>query len=316
MDFVLKISMAINQQHYEKLSNFFLETDFAEHGAVITDLDGTAIHEHQGIFLVPKEVELGLKKIYDLGRPIVINTLRFPLSVINTFGEEWYSISNAPIPTVLMNGSQLGFVVQDENGQLGYEEITAFPLKQQEIMEVMQQVRQLVEDGLNDLLVFYYPRQWQKGEIIWTPDISKTSLVQQKYLSASKVFASQVSELERHLLKEDICMIFLLVEIPEDKLMAYQHTRKSNFFTSNGIDKLSGAKEIARILNFKLPSSLGAGDTEMDSFLQAVGAAIQIGPNILPYKGEFCTLNVQGSAELGDILFELASMQKTALSDK
>ncbi|MEJ7680254.1 MAG: hypothetical protein WKG06_20850 [Segetibacter sp.] len=69
-----------------------------------------------------------MKKIYDLGRPVVINTLRFPLSVMRTFGREWYSISNAPVPTVLMNGSQLGYMTETSEGAIGYKEIAAFPL--------------------------------------------------------------------------------------------------------------------------------------------------------------------------------------------
>jgi hypothetical protein len=40
-------------------------------------------------------------------------------------------------------------------------------------------------------------------------------------------------------------MIFLLIDIPEDKLMAYQHTKKNNFFNTQGVDKLSGAISIS-----------------------------------------------------------------------
>ena len=304
--------MTLTDQQSRQLRDFFNSSNFAQEGGVITDLDGTAIHESEGIFTVPKEVEMGLKKIYELGRPIVINTLRFPLSVIRTFGKAWYSISNAPIPTVLMNGSQLGYIVENADGSLGYDEIIAFPLDKDEIEGVIEQVNELIEGGLDDLLVFYYPRNWERGELIWTPDEARVDPMKKKYLSATTVYASGIDELHTHLLSEDICMIFLLVAIPEDKLMAYQHTRKSNFFTRKGVDKLSGAKEIARILNFSLKNSVGAGDTEMDSFLNGVGMAVHVGPNILNYHGEFCTIHVAGSSELGNLLFELTAMQKTA----
>jgi len=113
---------------------------------------------------------------------------------------------------------------------------------------------------------------------------------------------------------EDICMIFLLIEIPQDKLMAYQHTKKSNFFTHKGVDKLSGAKQIAKYLNFQLDHSLGAGDTEMDIFLKGVGMAVHVGNNILPYHGNFSSIHVAGSSELGELLFQLAAMQKAAVN--
>src|ERR1044071_7368364 len=106
--------MPLDQTKKNQLQNFFDLSNFPVAGAVITDLDGTAIHEFQGNYSIPKAVEFGLKGIYDLGRPVVINTLRFPLSVIQTFGKEWYRISNRPIPTVLMNGSQLGYLVHNE----------------------------------------------------------------------------------------------------------------------------------------------------------------------------------------------------------
>lgn len=168
--------MKLTPQQYQQLRDFFDKTNFSTAGAVITDLDGTAIHEYEGKYSVPKSVEFGLKKIHDLGRPVVINTLRFPLSVIQTFGKEWYKISNAPVPTVLMNGSQLGYMVEGKEGELGYEEIAAFPLHENEIDEVLVNVRDLLKNGIEDLLVFYYPRDWTKGEIIWTP-------VQQKIFS-------------------------------------------------------------------------------------------------------------------------------------
>src|SRR5438067_2292571 len=130
--------MAISESHHLQLQDFFNQSNFADAGGVITDLDGTAIHEYQGKYIIPKSVELGLKKVHDLGRPVIINTLRFPLSVMRTFGKEWYDISKSPVPTVLMNGSQLGFMIETKDGNLVYEEITAFPLTESEKDNVLK----------------------------------------------------------------------------------------------------------------------------------------------------------------------------------
>ncbi|MFN2457640.1 MAG: HAD hydrolase family protein [Chitinophagaceae bacterium] len=306
--------MSLNKIQYQQLVYFFNRSHFAEEGAVITDLDGTAIHEFQGKYSIPQEIELGLKKIYDLGRPVVINTLRFPLSVMRTFGKEWYAISKRPVPTVLMNGSLLGYITQEEEGRFNYDEIAAFPLTTREINDVLKIVGDLIADKVNDLLVFYYPRNWQKGEIIWTPVAEKINVVQQKYMSASTVFSGPVSLLQDELMKKDICMIFLLIDIPQDKLMAYQHTKRSNFFTHAGVNKQSGTEEIAKRLDFSLSHSIGAGDSEMDTFLIAVGQAVHVGNENLKYQGILPPIKLQRSQDLGELLLELAEMQKTLIN--
>jgi hypothetical protein len=51
--------MPINESISAQLQNFFNQSDFAGKGGVITDLDGTAIHEYQGRYLIPQSVELG-----------------------------------------------------------------------------------------------------------------------------------------------------------------------------------------------------------------------------------------------------------------
>ncbi len=305
--------MALNESIYTQLQDFFNQSDFAGKGGVITDLDGTAIHEYQGRYLIPQSVELGLKKIYDLGRPVVINTLRFPYSVMRTFGKEWYKISNAPIPTVLMNGSQLGFITDAGENKMSYEEIAAFPLNVEEINEVIKIVSDFLKDAISNLLVFYYPRNWELGEIIWTPVKEKIPGLQIKYQSASSVFSGELSQLEDELKKQDTCMIFLLIDIPQDKLMAYQHTKKSSFFTHTGVDKRSGSEEIANHLGFELLHSLGAGDSEMDTFLTAVGQAVHIGNPYLKYEGVLPAIRLESSKELGDLLFQLAAMQRTVI---
>ena len=305
--------MPLSSSQSAQLQEFFNKSCFQEEGAVITDLDGTAIHEYKGRSLIPQSVELGLKKIYDLGRPVVVNTLRFPLSVMRTFGKEWYRISNSPIPTVLMNGSLLGYIVNDSNGGFAYEEIDAFVLQEKEIDEVLQTVRSFLEQKVLDLLVFYYPRQWQEGEIIWTPDKERIQAVQQKYLSAASVVSGDVEALSAQLKEKEICMIFLLIDLPQDKLMAYQHTKKNNFYTHNAIDKRFGAEKIADKLGFSLKHSIGAGDSEMDTFLNAVGQAVHVGNPFLKHEGLLPSIKLQGSAELGELLFELAAMQRTVI---
>ena len=302
--------MPISLIQQQALEQFFQNSQFFKCGAVITDLDGTAIHESKGKFTIPNEVELGLKKIYDLGRPIVINTLRFPLSVMRTFGREWYRISNRPIPTVLMNGSQLGYIVEQENEELGYREIAAFPLTEKEIDDVISIVKDLLHKKVNDILVFFYPRQWQKGEIIWTPLEEKKQSVASKYTSASEIITGPVKGLEENLKTQEICMIFLLIDVPQDQLMAYQHTRRSNFFTHKEVDKEYGALRLAEYLKFEMRHSIGAGDSEMDTFLKSVGMAILVGNPSLAYKGLHYSIFASGSGELGDILFTLAGLQQ------
>ncbi len=305
--------MALTDTQHFQVQEFFNQSNFAELGGVITDLDGTAIHEYQGRYSIPQSVELGLQKIHGLGRPVVINTLRFPLSVMRTFGKEWYSISNQPVPTVLMNGSQLGYIVQLDNGVLGYEEIAAFPLQKEEKMEVLQIIQNFIDDNVMDLLVFYYPREWKCGEIIWTPSREKIADVQQKYLSASSVISGTTNQLRDEVLKQEICMIFLLIDIPQDKLMAYQHTKKNSFFTTKGVDKNSGTAQIADKLGFKLEHSVGAGDSEMDTFLTSVGLAVHVGNPYLKFEGILPPVKLKSSSELGELFFELAAMQKTII---
>jgi len=71
---------------------------FAASGAVVTDLDGTAVLEHEGRVFVAPEVESGLKHLRDLGRPVAINSLRFPLNVVRTFPERSRHRPPRPFP--------------------------------------------------------------------------------------------------------------------------------------------------------------------------------------------------------------------------
>jgi hydroxymethylpyrimidine pyrophosphatase-like HAD family hydrolase len=294
----------------DKLWQFLRKSYYASQGGVVTDLDGTVVHEDQGRIYIPKPVEFALKELYELGRPLMLNTLRFPLSVIRTFGKDWYSISNAPIPTVTLNGSQLGFVSKTPQGELTFEEITAFPLLAAEIEDVLDGVKGLLDGGINDILVFYYPRDWRMGEIIWTPVPEKVQPVKEKYTSASSVTAVEFAKLHEQMLAEELCMVFLLVNVPQDKLMAYQHTRRGNFYTRKGVDKYFGAQSMAAKLGIDLSHSLGAGDTEMDNFLQGVGFAVIVGNRELKFQGSLETIRLKNSFELGDLLFRWAEIQR------
>jgi hydroxymethylpyrimidine pyrophosphatase-like HAD family hydrolase len=292
------------------LKEFVAESRFAEAGGVMTDLDGTAVHEFEGRIVIPDPVSHGLKHLRDLGRPVILNSLRFPLNVIRTFGREWYAITNAPLPLVSLNGGQTGYLVETAAGEIAFEEIDAFPLTGSEIDEVLVGIEGLVAGGIDDLLLFFYPRDWAQGELIWTPSPDRVAAAREKYLSASQVFSADVEALKARLHAQDLCMLFLLVNVEQDRLMAYQHAKPSSFVTHKGVDKLFGAESLAQRLGIELAHSVGAGDTPMDNFLKGVGLAVQVGPLDLEYKGLRGTVKVQSSLELGALLFRLAELQR------
>ena len=296
----------------ETLQAFVRGSQFATSGAVITDLDGTAVLEREGRVFVAPEVEFGLKHVRDLGRPVAINTLRFPLNVVRTFGRAWASITDAPLPLVSLNGAITGHLVHSRGDAVVFEEIDAVPLTAAEIDEVLAGVRGLVDGGVTELLLFHYPRDWTAGEIIWTPDPARVDAARAKYRSASEVFSGEVAEVEARLREREICMIFLLVEVPQDRLMAYQHAKPSSFVTHGGIDKLAGTERLAAALGFDLAQSVGAGDTPMDSFMRGCGLAVHVGGMLLEHKGLARTVRVADSAALGDVLQRLAILQKDA----
>jgi hypothetical protein len=66
-------------------------------------------------------------------------------------------------------------------------------------------------------------------------------------------------------------MIFLLLDVPEDKPMVYQHTKPRNFFVHDGVDKLFGSAEK---LELDLANSIDASDMLMDVFLKGTGLSI------------------------------------------
>jgi len=290
------------------LRDFVRGSRFAQEGAVVTDLDGTAVHEFEGHIVIPDAVSHSLKDLRDHGLPVILNSLRFPLNVIRTFGREWYAISNAPLPLVSLNGGIIGHLVETREGEIAFEEIQAFPLTATEIDEVLVGVQGLVGGGIDDLVLFYYPRDWTQGELIWTPSPDKLAEVRAKYLSAARVTSSPVKTLRAELHAQQICMIFLLIHAEEDRLMAYQHAKRSSFVTHEGIDKLAGLEALADQLGLDLAHAVGAGDTPMDSFLKGVGLAVHVGDLDLEYKGLTGTVKVRDSLELGGLFTRLGQL--------
>jgi hydroxymethylpyrimidine pyrophosphatase-like HAD family hydrolase len=209
---------------------------------------------------------------------------------------------------VTLNGSLSGFVKKTNEGELIFDEVAAFPLTAEEIKEALKGVQGILDAGIKNILVFYYPRDWRIGEVIWTPLPESILAVKEKYASASAVTAVEFPKLQEQMLAEDICMIFLLIDVPEDQLMAYQHTKRSNFITHKGVDKLFGARAMADFLHSDLDESLGAGDTELDNFLAGVGFALLVGPIELPFRGLVDTIKLRDSLELGAVLFRAAEL--------
>src|SRR4051812_32609739 len=300
--------MPIEQGELEKLRRFFEKHDLMK-GCLALDLDGTALTEHQGRIFISPTVEHGIRAIHELKRPIIINTLRFPLSVIRTIGNAWYKLSDIPVPTVLLNGSILGHI-HPVGDRLAYEEIAAYPMTTHEIKLVLDGVSELLGKSIDEILLFYYARDWRLGEYVWTPKADRVETLKQKFVSASKVVSCPLDQLAEDLHSQDLCMMSLFVDRPEDTLMAYQHSKRNSFFTRKGVDKAYGLKEIAKQFKISLDHSLGAGDTEMDSFLSEVGLAVIVGGADLRFRGKSDTVRVGSPSDLGELLTATAELAR------
>ena len=289
-----------------EVREFLRRSQFMERGAVITDLDGTAVHEVEGRVYLPLEVEVGLKQMHERGRRVVINTMRFPRSVLDAFAVQWYRITAAPIPLVSLNGSQIGYLVSAPDGSLMFEQIASYPLTPGELDELLIGIEAMVQQGAaDDLLVFFYPRDWRIAEVIYTPGRSRLAATMDKYRSADEVFSGPVQALRDRLMSTEVCLVFLLNDAPEDRRMAYQHTERTRFVTHQGVDKRHGALQIARHLGIDLEHSVGAGDAETDTFLSAVGLAAIVGNADLDFKGVHGTLRLPDPLAWGRVLFKL-----------
>jgi hydroxymethylpyrimidine pyrophosphatase-like HAD family hydrolase len=236
------------------------------------------------------------------------NSLRFPLSILRAFGREWHRLTGAPVPTVALNGSLIGYIVSQRDGTLAFNEIEAYPLPVEQIDGVIEGVRALVDDGVDDVLLFYYPRNWTRGEVIWTPRVERRASLEAKYDSAREIVASDIEVLRERLHGEDICMMTLLADVASDRRKAYQHTERQSFITRNGVDKLFGARAIAPYAAIDLEASVGAGDSELDTFLRGVGMAIVVGDTDVVLDGEINTVRLADPPALGALFYELASL--------
>jgi hydroxymethylpyrimidine pyrophosphatase-like HAD family hydrolase len=288
------------------LAGFLAAAPFAARGAVMTDLDGTAVHERMGRVAIPKSVSHALTELRRLGRPIVLNTLRFPLNVIRTFGREWYAISNAPLPLVSLNGSVIGYLREGSGAAIDFEELCATPLPASTCEAVLVDVERLLAAGIEDVVLFHYPRDWRLGERLWVPVVARSESLLGRYPSASEVTSGPLERLSATLSTCEPCMLLLLVNASHDRLMAYQHARPNQFVTADGVDKAAGAHRAANLLGFDLDASVGAGDTAMDTFLSTVGLALRVGAPGLPFTGRHATLDVVDSLALGELWFRLA----------
>jgi hydroxymethylpyrimidine pyrophosphatase-like HAD family hydrolase len=292
----------------EPLKRFAAASDLSKTFLAL-DLDGTALLEDHGKVFISSSVEKGVKAIHDFQVPVVLNTLRFPLSVMRTIGEAWYQIADVPILTVLLNGSVLGYIKCDD-GELHYEELAAFPLTHAEIKAMLGGVAQLTEAGIDDVLFFFYSRDWKEGEALWTPQQEKVAALKKKFVSASRVFSSSVEQLSDELLRREICMTSLFIDRPQDTLMAYQHSKRNSFFTAKDVNKASGLRAVAARIDRSCTEALGAGDTEMDTFLSEVGFAVIVGEAKLSFRGRNETIRVATPQELGDLILAYADFLK------
>lgn len=295
-----------------QLRRFLQASRFTVDGGVVTDLDGTAVLEDQGRVVIAEPVVAGLKALVDQGRPVVLNTLRFPLNVVRTFGKAWSQFTSAPLPLVSLNGAVLGLLDPMSAGHSDFEPLAATVLPAEATAEALERIERLLGEGVSHILLFHYSADWRAGETIWTASPAHVAAAQAKYPSASRVVASSLEGLQAWLAKHPPCMLSLLADIPEDRRMAYQHADPSRFFSPPGVDKLSGAKAAAAQLGFALDQSVGAGDTPMDRFLAGVGLAFHVGPIALTDRGLMETVRLPGPRELGAALLALARLQAEA----
>lgn len=277
---------------------------------VVLDLDGTVLLEERGKVFISGAVERAIELAAAERIPVVMNTLRFPLSVIRMVAAEWTAAAGSRIPAVLLNGSQNGYIERSSDGSFSFVNEASFPLDLDEIRSFVKGLIELLEQDIHDIVLFYYPLDWRKGEIIWTPRASHVEGLRQRFSgSASLVTSEDIHELGLRLQADHPCMATLLIDRPQDMLKSYQHSNPSSFFTHRGVDKAYGLRILAASLGASLEDAVGAGDTWMDVFLSAVGLAVMVGEHHLPYVGLRETARVRDPHELGAFLEELISSQ-------
>jgi hypothetical protein len=300
--------MVVTREVEGALRAFLDASRFADAGWVVTDLDGTAVHESESRIVVAETVAEGLAALKARGRPVVLNSLRFPLNVIRTFGRAWHAITDAPLPLVSLNGGLTGYLAAKEGDEVAFEEIDAFPLTEREVERALDEVEGLLADGLDDIVIFHYARRWRLGELVWTPHETRVEALAAKYASASRVVAGGLDTLRATLAGEECCMLAVLADAPQDRRMAFQHVARSSFVTRAGVDKLAGLRALAARLGLDLAHAIGAGDTPMDTFLAGVGLAVKVGAHDLAFSGAHGAIAVDDPAAFGRVLFRLAEL--------
>ena len=296
--------MSLLKEQKKQIADFSNRLDFINKGGLMTDLDGTVIQERNGKHLIPAEVQQGLTDIYDTSCPIILNTIRFPLSVIKTFAFDWYHMSKTSVPLVSLNGSQIGYIDIDKKSNFTFQEVDAFPLREEDVKKFISDIEEILGNG-GSVMAFYYPRKWSKGEIIWTPEKEKVSEIKAKYRSASHVYSTNIQSFKEDLEAEDISMIFLLATIM-DANASYLHTNHKNFYTRQNVDKLHGAKKIISYLDREIENFIGAGDTPMDVFLKDVGQVIKVGNMDLNFHCKSPTIQLEHVPDIGEVFTEVA----------
>lgn len=297
--------MALTEEQQKIVRDFVSHPNFKQQGGLMTDLDGTIVQHQDGNYTIPLEVQAGLTELYRVNCPVLLNTLRFPLSIIETFAAVLYPLAQLPIPVISLNGSQWGYISQGENKEFSFIEAGAKPLTSAEINSFMADIRLLVQNKVPHIAVFYYPRDWTKGEIIWSAEQDRVAEMRQTYKSASQVYSSSLAVLEKNLADEEISMIFLLVK---KDLIQGAHLQRDlkDFYTTAGANKLAGAHAFVNQLGRNLLHFIGAGDTPMDVFLKETGAVIKVGSYPLDFHCQATILPVETVSEIGEVFTWIA----------
>ena len=80
------------------LRAFLADGRFATAGALVTDLDGTAVLEHEGRIVLPPSIERGLQHVHRRGRPVVA-PYSFPSARTSSCSAPSNSVGSGPFPT-------------------------------------------------------------------------------------------------------------------------------------------------------------------------------------------------------------------------
>ena len=70
-------------------------------------------------------------------------------------------------------------IFQGRATNLPLKQLMSYPLTPDEIQDVVNKVKNFTDEDVENIILFYYPEDWEKGEVIWTPD-PKESLIFRK----------------------------------------------------------------------------------------------------------------------------------------